>query len=142
RAGEAGRGFAVVATEVKSLAGQTASATAKITEQINFLQSEAHMAVKAIETVAKAAQQTTDATNNIREAIKIQDKTTSDIAQNMEETRIFVTNVNQVVANLASSATQTHDQAENLRKIADFVTTEIRSLQGEITQFSRDIREG
>jgi len=34
RAGEAGRGFAVVASEVKSLAGQTARATAEIAEQI------------------------------------------------------------------------------------------------------------
>ncbi|MDI9409159.1 MAG: cache domain-containing protein [Candidatus Pacebacteria bacterium] len=142
RAGDAGRGFAVVATEVKSLSSQTANATAKITEQIEFLQSEARLAVTAVETVARSAQQTTLATNMIREAIKGQDSTTSDIAKNMEETRVFVTNVNEVVTNLASSASQTHNQAEVLRSIANFVTDEIKTLQIEIGRVASEIRAG
>ncbi|MDI9409161.1 MAG: methyl-accepting chemotaxis protein [Candidatus Pacebacteria bacterium] len=142
RAGEAGRGFAVVATEVKSLSGQTANATAKITEQIEFLQSEAHQAVAAIESVAKAAQQTTLATNNIRETIQLQDHTTSDIAKNMEETRLFVMNVNQVVANLASSSSQTHNQAEVLKTIANLVADEIKTLQVQINRVAGEIRAG
>lgn len=142
RAGEAGRGFAVVATEVKSLSGQTANATAKITEQIEFLQSEAHQAVAAIESVANAAQQTTMATNNIRETIQSQDHTTSDIAKNMEETRVFVMNVNQVVANLASSSSQTHNQAEVLKTIANMVAEEIKTLQVQINRVAGEIRAG
>jgi len=37
RAGEAGKGFAVVASEVKALSGQTAKATAEITDVVNNL---------------------------------------------------------------------------------------------------------
>ena len=51
RAGEAGRGFAVVASEVKSLAGQTARATAEIAEQIGAIQSAAVDSAQAIEQV-------------------------------------------------------------------------------------------
>ena len=38
RAGDAGKGFAVVASEVKSLADQTAKATAEISAQIEEIQ--------------------------------------------------------------------------------------------------------
>jgi len=48
RAGEAGRGFAVVASEVKSLAAQTARATAEIAEQIGAIQSAAVDSAQAI----------------------------------------------------------------------------------------------
>jgi methyl-accepting chemotaxis protein len=51
RAGEAGRGFAVVAAEVKSLAAQTARATAEIAEQIGAIQSVAADSALAIERV-------------------------------------------------------------------------------------------
>ena len=51
RAGEAGRGFAVVAAEVKSLAAQTARATAEIAEQIGAIQSAAADSAQAIEQV-------------------------------------------------------------------------------------------
>src|SRR5262249_6779426 len=51
RAGEAGRGFAVVASEVKSLAAQTARATAEIAEQIGAIQSAAVDSAQAIEQV-------------------------------------------------------------------------------------------
>ena len=48
RAGEAGRGFAVVASEVKSLAEQTAKATAEIAGQIGDIQSATTESVDAI----------------------------------------------------------------------------------------------
>ncbi len=49
RAGEAGRGFAVVVEEVKSLAGQTAGATADIQRQIEAIQTATEEAVDSIQ---------------------------------------------------------------------------------------------
>ena len=142
RAGEAGRGFAVVATEVKNLAGQTATATARITEQINFLQSEAQQAVSAVETVARVTNETTEISNNISNAIQDQNKTTNEIAKNMEETRILVWDVNNLVTRIAAGAAGTRSQAEGLRLIANELTLTTKTLQEEITRATNDIREG
>ncbi len=52
RAGVAGRGFAVVATEVKSLAGLTASSTEEIATQIRDVQSATEQSVASMRAVA------------------------------------------------------------------------------------------
>ncbi len=52
-AGEAGRGFAVVASEVKSLADQTAGATAQISAQIAEVQNATRAAVEIISEIGR-----------------------------------------------------------------------------------------
>jgi len=52
RAGEAGRGFAVVAGEVKSLAGQTHTATEEITQKIDGIRARATAMTEAVATAA------------------------------------------------------------------------------------------
>ncbi|MDI9349170.1 MAG: cache domain-containing protein [Candidatus Symbiobacter sp.] len=142
RAGDAGRGFAVVATEVKNLAGQTATATSRITDQIHFIQNEAQAAVTAVETVARATKETTILSNNMSDAIQGQNKAANEIAKNMEETSNFVSGVNQMVMRIAKGAAETESQAENLHRIAAIITKETASLKAEISRVAQDIREG
>jgi methyl-accepting chemotaxis protein len=54
RAGEYGRGFAVVAAEVKVLAGQTASATTEISDQVGAIQRLMNGAAESINSITVA----------------------------------------------------------------------------------------
>ena len=69
RAGEAGRGFAVVASEVKSLAVQTAKATAEISKEISSVQASTGSAVRAICAITQRMQDINSHTSEVVGAI-------------------------------------------------------------------------
>ena len=79
RAGELGKGFAVVAGEVKSLAAQTARATAEISAQIERVQEETKQTVDAIGEIA----QTIIGVNSITHEIALSVNEQSQEAANM-----------------------------------------------------------
>ncbi|MES1150096.1 MAG: methyl-accepting chemotaxis protein, partial [Bradyrhizobium guangdongense] len=76
RAGDAGRGFAVVAHEVKALAGQTAKATADISENVAMIQSSTRNAVDAVREIGGAVREINEVTSAIAGAVGQQDQAT------------------------------------------------------------------
>lgn len=83
RAGEAGKGFAVVASEVKTLASQTAKATAEIAAQIGTVQAGTTDAVTAIQEITGVINSINDISNGIAAAIEEQGAVTQEISANM-----------------------------------------------------------
>lgn len=83
RAGEAGKGFAVVASEVKTLASQTAKATAEIAAQISTVQVGTNDAVGAIQKITGVINQINDISSGIAAAIEEQGAVTQEISSNM-----------------------------------------------------------
>ena len=72
RAGELGKGFAVVAGEVKSLAAQTARATAEISAQIERVQEETKQTVDAIGEIAQTIIGVNSITHEIALSVNVQ----------------------------------------------------------------------
>jgi methyl-accepting chemotaxis protein len=70
RAGEAGRGFGVVAEEVKSLAGQTASATARIEATVAEVQAGAEAVVGAVTGIGAILDRVVGAQRQVREIVE------------------------------------------------------------------------
>lgn len=83
RAGEAGKGFAVVASEVKTLASQTAKATAEIATQIGTVQAGTTSAVGALQEITTVINSINDIAAGIAAAIEEQGTVTQEISSNM-----------------------------------------------------------
>jgi methyl-accepting chemotaxis protein len=69
RAGEAGRGFGVVAEEVKTLAAQTAAATARIENTVAEVRSGAEAMIKAVAGVGNVLHRVAGAQQQVREIV-------------------------------------------------------------------------
>jgi methyl-accepting chemotaxis protein len=141
RAGEAGSGFAVVAAEVKTLANQTASATEKITEQIQEIQSSTENSVNSVRNIAECVVEIQSLSNAISHSVEEQDSATKEIAQSLvlaskgtNGAAENVTDVNDKL-NVTSSEVDTVNQAsEQLVETIDSITHEINDFIESVSQ--------
>ncbi|MDP6979952.1 MAG: methyl-accepting chemotaxis protein [Myxococcota bacterium] len=85
-AGESGRGFAVVANEVKTLAGQTASATDDIRNRIQQIQQSTEATMEAMRGSYEVITSTGEISRQIDMAVGEQRQATSEIAETVART--------------------------------------------------------
>jgi methyl-accepting chemotaxis protein len=140
RAGEAGRGFAVVAHEVKALAGQTAKATAEISQNVGMIQTSTKDSVDAVREIGNAVREINEVTSNIAGAVGQQDAATREISVNAqraaEGNETLVVNI----GSLSDAIGQTSSAAESVLSASNELTAMAETLSREVEQFFRNLR--
>ena len=150
RAGEAGKGFAVVANEIKELAKQTSNATLDIKDKIDDIQASTDGAVSGINEVTAVIGTINDIVATIASAVEEQSTATMEIAKNIAEVSNGIQEVNEninqsstvssqiamdigsvnVSSNeMANSSGQVKISAEDLRRIAQKISTVVGSFK-------------
>jgi methyl-accepting chemotaxis protein len=140
RAGELGKGFAVVAAEVKSLAGQTAKATADIATQIGEIQSSTQQAVQAIQGFGRIIGDIREISIAIASAIHEQGAATEQIALNAQQAATGTEKVTDNIAGVKKAATETGSAAGQVLGAAGELSQQAAQLTLEVNDFLAGVR--
>jgi methyl-accepting chemotaxis protein len=132
RAGEAGRGFAVVASEVKSLSGQTASATSEIAGQLNAVRNAAESVTTMVQEMTNLISEITGTSITIASATEQQSVMTSEISHTMEIAASDSRIVSQALDSVTEQTRSVRDHAQDLAKLS-------RSLSGTADNVGRKL---
>lgn len=134
RAGEHGKGFSVVADEVRKLAEQSAESTGQISNIIDSVLRESHLAEQAMNGVVQEVQSSSTMINHNRQSF-------DEIAQNITE---MVEHINQVTdaSQLIDSETKEVVKAvENITAISQESSAGTEELLATMEQQSASIQE-
>lgn len=140
RAGEAGRGFGVVAGEVKSLAGETAKATADIAARVAAIQSATEQAVQAIQGVRGTIGEMREISNFVATTMENQSAATSEIAANTGLVASATKQVTEDAESVSSSMESTGSAANQVVEAAIDLNRQAEALRKEISGFLENIR--
>lgn len=140
RAGDAGKGFSVVAAEVKSLANQTARATAEIAAQVSEIQSSTSQAVGSVQQFGRIITEIKDISSNIDAAIHEQGQATEEIAISAEHAASSTGKVTGNIAAVRVAATDTGSAASQVLQAAGDLSRQAERLSAKMHQFLDDVR--
>ena len=140
RAGDAGRGFAVVAAEVKSLAQQTANATAQISGRVGSIQQISQTAINAIHEIGLVIDEMGVLSASVATAVEQQVHTTAEIARNTTLAANSTSQVTDDLRRVQDGVATSGDAAEHARRAAEQVSHQTRALQREFETFLASVR--
>lgn len=135
RAGDLGRGFAVVADEVKSLATQTAHATAEISEHIHGIQTATTDSVGAIADIGVIIGRISEIAVTVVNSIAEQGATSKNIASNLQEAAARTSQVAASATEVTNGAKETGGASMQVLMSAELLSRESARLRRELGSF-------
>lgn len=135
RAGDLGKGFAVVADEVKSLATQTAHATAEISEHIHGIQTATTDSVGAIADIGVIIGRISEIAVTVVNSIAEQGATSKNIASNLQEAAARTSQVAASAIEVTNGAMETGGASMQVLMSAELLSGESARLRRELGSF-------
>ncbi len=140
RAGEAGRGFAVVAAEVKSLAGQTASATEEIAGQVTAIQTAVSEAAHAIAQVNTIIDEISMISASVATTVEQQHQAVAQITEGVNRASSEARGGAEAMGRVAGASNEARTTAASVKELAETLTVEAECLSTQIGQFLSEVQ--
>ncbi len=140
RAGDAGRGFAVVASEVKSLAAQTASATAEIASQIAGMRNASTGASSAIEAVNTTIAEVSRIASSVAAAVEEQSSSLGAMSNNVMAASEGASRGAMGIRHVEEAVSSTTQSAQKVAETSAVVSREADALQEQVKWFLQEVR--
>jgi methyl-accepting chemotaxis protein len=141
RAGEGGKGFAVVAGEVKTLAAQTAKATAEISAQIAAVRDATQVSVGAMWEVGAIIGKLDEVAAAVATAVEQQSATTREIATSVQAVSVATGQTTQAMEEVSGVAEKAGTVSQDVLRAAALIAREADTLRGEVDNFLTVVRD-
>lgn len=139
QAGEAGKGFAVVASEVKNLAGQTAKATERISQQITDIQNGTKRAVTLANNVRVVVAEIEAASGGVAAAVEEQSAATREISNSIESIASAVRRTSEQIGDIAQASVKTLSVTMRVMWISDALKAPMGEARDAVTRLVENL---
>ena len=141
RAGDAGKGFAVVAGEVKTLAAQTAKATADIGGQIASVRQATEQSIAAMSEVGNIIGRMDEVATSVAAAVEQQSTTTREIASNVHAVSVATDQTAHAMEDVSGVADTAWTVSQEVLQSAEAIGRNSEKLRVEVDDFLTAVRD-